>query len=53
MNGIVSVEQVGLSENYVKFPCPYIQKQLFNYFAGELILESKALALDVNAIKLS
>ncbi len=36
MNGIVEVEQVRLSENYVKFPCPYIQKQLFSYFAEEL-----------------
>jgi len=39
MNGIVSVEKVSLSENYVKFPCPYIQKQLFNYFARELYHE--------------
>jgi len=36
MNGIVSVEEVSLSENYVKFPCPYTQKRLFNYFAREL-----------------
>jgi len=39
MNGVVSIEQVGLSENYVKFPCPYIQKQLFSYFARELYHE--------------
>ncbi|MDM8562554.1 AAA-like domain-containing protein [Candidatus Marithioploca araucensis] len=39
MNGVVSVEQVSLSENYVKFPCPYIQKRLFNYFARELYHE--------------
>ena len=36
MNGIVDVEEVGESEIYVKFPCPYVQKQLFNYFAREL-----------------
>ncbi len=36
MNGIVEVEQISLSENYVKFPCPYVQKQLFSYFAEEL-----------------
>jgi len=39
MNGVVEVEQVSLSENYVKFPCPYIQKQLFSYFAEELYHE--------------
>jgi len=36
MNGVVSVEKVNHGENYVKFPCPYVQKQLFNYFAREL-----------------
>jgi hypothetical protein len=36
MNGVVSIEKVSPSENYVKFPCPYIQKQLFNYFSQEL-----------------
>jgi hypothetical protein len=39
MNGVVSVDEVSLSETYVKFPCPYIQKQLFNYFARELYSE--------------
>jgi len=39
MNGVVSVESVSLSENYVRFPCPYIQKQLFSYFARELFHE--------------
>jgi hypothetical protein len=43
MNGIVSVEQVSLSENYVKFPCPYTQKRLFNYFARELYHEMDGL----------
>ncbi len=39
MNGVISVEQVSLRENYVKFSCPYIQKQLFSYFARELYHE--------------
>ncbi|OAD23214.1 hypothetical protein THIOM_000958 [Candidatus Thiomargarita nelsonii] len=43
MNGVVEVEQVSLSENYVKFPCPYIQKQLFSYFARELYHEMDGL----------
>jgi hypothetical protein len=43
MNGVVEVEQVSLSENYVKFPCPYIQKQLFSYFARELYQEMDGL----------
>jgi len=36
MNGVVEVDQVSLGVTYVKFPCPYIQKQLFDYFAREL-----------------
>jgi hypothetical protein len=36
MNGIISVEGANLGENYVKFACPYVQKQLFNHFAREL-----------------
>jgi hypothetical protein len=39
LNGIVSIERVSLSENYVKFTCPYIQKRLFNHFARELYHE--------------
>ncbi|MCP4698573.1 MAG: hypothetical protein GY862_17240 [Gammaproteobacteria bacterium] len=39
MNGIVTVEQAGLEENYLKFSCPYIQERLFNYFARELFHE--------------
>jgi hypothetical protein len=39
MNGVVSVQQVNLGENYVKFSCPYVQKQLFSYFAEELYSE--------------
>jgi len=36
MNGVISIEKVSLTEYYVKFPCPYIQKRLFNYFARAL-----------------
>jgi hypothetical protein len=36
MNGVVSIDEASLTEHYVKFPCPYIQKRLFNYFAREL-----------------
>ena len=36
MNGVVSIDEANLIEYYVKFPCPYIQKRLFNYFAREL-----------------
>jgi hypothetical protein len=36
MNGVVAVDEVSLGVMYVKFPCPYIQKQLFDYFAREL-----------------
>ncbi|RKZ52327.1 MAG: hypothetical protein DRR16_16335 [Candidatus Parabeggiatoa sp. nov. 3] len=36
LNGVVSTEQVSLGENDVKFSCPYVQKQLFGYFAREL-----------------
>jgi hypothetical protein len=36
MNGVVSIDETSLTEYYVKFPCPYIQKRLFNYFAREL-----------------
>jgi len=43
MNGVVSVEQVSVGENYVKFPCPYIQKRLFSYFARELYQEMDGL----------
>ncbi|MEN8220980.1 MAG: hypothetical protein ABFS56_32435 [Pseudomonadota bacterium] len=39
MNGVVEPDQVSLGVMYVKFPCPYIQKQLFNYFARELYQE--------------
>ena len=43
MNGVVSIDEVSLTEHYVKFPCPYIQKRLFNYFARELYQEIEGL----------
>jgi len=36
MNGVVEIDEVSVSESYVRFPCPYIQKRLFNYFSREL-----------------
>jgi len=39
MNGVISVDQVSFNEHYVKFTCPYVQKQLFSYFAEELYHE--------------
>jgi hypothetical protein len=39
MNGVVSVDEVSLEKMYVKFACPYIQKQLFDYFARELYFQ--------------
>jgi hypothetical protein len=39
LNGVVSVDEVSLEKMYVKFACPYIQKQLFDYFARELYFQ--------------
>ncbi len=36
MNGVVSYETVDETTQYLKFPCPFVQKRLFNYFAYEL-----------------
>ncbi|MDM8526732.1 AAA-like domain-containing protein, partial [Anaerolineales bacterium HSG24] len=36
MNGVIDVEVVSVSEQNVKFACPFIQKRLFNYFSGEV-----------------
>ena len=44
MNGVISVEEVSMSENNVKFPCSYTQKRLFNYFARELYHEMDRLS---------
>ncbi len=36
MNGVVEREIVDSPRRYLKFPCPFVQKRLFNYFAREL-----------------
>jgi hypothetical protein len=36
LNGVVDRELEGLDEYYVKFPSPFVQKRLFNYFARTL-----------------
>ncbi len=36
MNGVIDVQKVGKTENYVRFSCPFVQKRLFNYFSNEL-----------------
>ncbi len=33
MNGVVEREIVDSPRRYLKFPCPFVQKRLFNYFA--------------------
>ena len=35
-HGVVDWEQVAPGTYYTKFPCPFVQKRLFNYFAYEL-----------------
>jgi hypothetical protein len=36
MHGVVDWERVAQDEYYVRFPCPLVQKRLFNYFAYDL-----------------
>jgi hypothetical protein len=36
LNGVIDWEQESITERYVKFPCPFVQKRLFNYFARTL-----------------
>ncbi len=36
LNGVIDWEKEGVNEYYVKFPCPFVQKRLFNYFTREL-----------------
>jgi hypothetical protein len=36
MNGVIDLEKVGLTDYYVRFSSPFVQKRLFNYFSGEL-----------------
>jgi hypothetical protein len=37
MNGVIDVEHAGNNELYAKFPCPFVQKRLFNYFADDIV----------------
>ncbi|MBU0510662.1 MAG: hypothetical protein KJ638_03040, partial [Chloroflexi bacterium] len=36
MNGVVAQESVDETTHYLKFPAPFVQKRLFNYFSNEL-----------------
>ena len=36
MNGVIDEEVVDETNYYVRFPCPFIHKRLFNHFAHEL-----------------
>ncbi len=40
MNGVISYETVDESTQYLKFPCPFVQKRLFNYFAYQFFGKS-------------
>ena len=43
MNGVIDEEVVGETAFYVRFPCPFIQKRLFNHFAREIFHDSGTL----------
>jgi hypothetical protein len=36
MNGVIDIEETSDVKHYMKFPCPFVQKRLFNYFANEI-----------------
>ncbi|MFN8494374.1 MAG: AAA-like domain-containing protein [Caldilineaceae bacterium] len=36
MNGVIDEEVIDETNYYVRFPCPFVQKRLFNHFAHEL-----------------
>jgi hypothetical protein len=36
MNGVLDREIIEETQYYLKFPCPFVQKRLFNYFSHEL-----------------
>jgi len=36
MNGVIDVEQTTDKKFYAKFPCPFVQKRLFNYFSRDI-----------------
>ncbi len=39
LNGVVDIEE-GPDRLYVQFPCPFVERRLFNYFAGELVADT-------------
>ena len=39
LNGVIDWEQESLTERYAKFPCPFVQKRLFNYFSSTVFRE--------------
>ncbi|MEM7534883.1 MAG: AAA-like domain-containing protein [Chloroflexota bacterium] len=47
MNGVVGRELVrepsGINKRYLKFPSPFVQKRLFNYFADDLFMDLEGL----------
>ncbi|HOT93494.1 MAG TPA: AAA-like domain-containing protein [Anaerolineae bacterium] len=40
LNGVIDWVQTAPNQRYVKFPCPFVQKRFFNYFARTLFRES-------------
>ncbi len=36
LNGVIDWQKSDRIKNYVKFPCPFVQKRLFDYFSNEL-----------------
>ena len=44
LNGVIDWELAADNKYYAKFPCPFVQKRLFNYFAFELFQDSVQLA---------
>jgi hypothetical protein len=39
LNGVVDIEETP-DRLYVQFPCPFVQRRLFNYFARELVADT-------------
>ncbi len=40
MNGVIDIEKIEDKKFYAKFPCPFIQKRLFNYFTNEALTQA-------------
>ena len=36
MNGVIDREKLEAGKYHLKFPCPFVQKRLFNYFADQI-----------------